>query len=365
MSVYHTGLDKAVEDFFLRQEFQLNYQPVLSLDQKQIGGFEALLQLRQHRAHHYPPDFIPLIEETSLRTPLARWVLREACHQVQFWQKKEAHTPVSVSVNLSPRQLRQGHGLIQELENALSDTGLNPTNLQLEVPETATYDTPLLVETLAGLKQLGVQLYIDNFVPTQGSLETLAHLPVDAIKICHHSLKGLERVLDNLKTTIHLADDLGVQVIAKRIETPLQLAKLQSCGFRYGQGFLFAKPVTSREASALVAASGQFIEFDLATHVSCMNKLSRFLHRFLGLMVYRYWHTAKPDKAWLAPLTPLPTGTFTTQQAMPAVIDLLQQQDLNLWVKTFVGQCRKVLPHLTTMLIQENFTPKERMILGL
>jgi EAL domain-containing protein (putative c-di-GMP-specific phosphodiesterase class I) len=365
MNVYHTGLDKAVEDFFLRQEFQLNYQPVLCLDQKRIGGFEALLHLRQHRAHHYPPDFIPLIEETSLRAPLARWVLREACNQVQFWQKKEAHTPVSVSVNLSPRQLRQGNGLIQELENALSDTGLQPTNLQLEVPEIATYDTPCLIETLTGLKHLGVQLYIDNFVPTQGSLETLAHLPVDAIKICHNSLSGLDRVIDNLKTTIHLADDLGVQVIAKRIETPLQLAKLQSCGFRYGQGFLFAKPVTSREASALVAASGQFIEFDLATYVSCMNKLGQFLHRFLGLMVHRYWNMTKPDKVWLAPLTPLATGTLITQSAMPAVVDLLQQQDLNLWVRDFVERCRKVLPHLTAMVIQGNFSAKERMILGL
>lgn len=360
-----SGLNKAAEDFFLRQEFQLDYQPVLSLDHPQIGGFEALLHLRKSRAQHYPANFIPLIEETSLRAPLARWILREACQQVQRWQRRDGSTPISVSVNLSQRQLRQGNILIHQLENALAETGLQPESLQLEIPEVATRQVHNLVDTLSGLKSLGIQLYLDNFMPSQQSLETLPHLPVDAVKMSHTALKNLDNIVDKLESTLNFADDLGVQVIAKRIETPLQLATLRSCGFRFGQGFLFAKPVTSREATALVAASSSPLEFNLATHVATMNKLSQFLRRFLGLIVVKYWRQTRPNKSWLATLTPLSTGEILLADHTDPVVDLLQQQDLRLWVQDFVNHCRKILPQLHHMLAQSDLTVSEQAILGL
>jgi EAL domain-containing protein (putative c-di-GMP-specific phosphodiesterase class I) len=189
MSRHASGLNKAVEDFFIRQEFQLDYQPVLSLDRHQIGGFEALLHLRKSRAQQYPVNFIPLIEETSLRTPLARWVLREACQQVQRWQAQHDSPNISVSVNVSPRQLRQGNVLMHQLDHALSETGLQPGSLQLEIPEVVTHHFQSLADTLAGLKNLGIQLYLDNFIPSQKAFEILPHLPVDAVKMCHSSLR--------------------------------------------------------------------------------------------------------------------------------------------------------------------------------
>jgi hypothetical protein len=153
--------------------------------------------------------------------------------------------------------------------------------------------------------------------------------------------ENLDQVVDKLESTLHFADDLGVQVIAKRIETPLQLATLKSCGFRYGQGFLFAKPVTSREATTLVTASDTILEFNLAIHVATMNKLSQYLRNFLGLIVVKYWRETKPNKRWLALLTPLSTGEILLDERTPPLVDLLQQQDLRQWVHSFMSHCRK------------------------
>lgn len=366
MSRYASALDQTIEDFFLRQEFQLDYQPVLAFDKQRIGGFEALLHLRQNRVHHYPIDFIPLVEETSLRAPLARWILREACYEVQHWQRQDSSLPVSVSVNLSPRQLRQGNVLIRQLESTLTETGMEPSNLQLEIPAIMTNQVATLQDTLITLKSLGVQLYIDNFSLSPQALETLSQMPVDAVKLCHSSLKNLDTVTDKLESTLHFADDLGVQVIAKRIETPLQLSTLKSCGLRYGQGFLFAKPVTSWEATSLLATSPVIVEFDLANYVATMNKLSHYLRHFLGKVVVKYWRESKPNKTWLATITPLSTGDIVAaEKETPALVDLLQQQDLRQWVKDCLRYCRQVFPTLAPMLDHANLTPVEQRLLGL
>lgn len=365
MGGYSSGLNRAVEDFFLRQEFQLDYQPVLSLEPQRIGGFEALLHLRQGQASPSPVDFIPLLEETSLRAPLARWILHEACHQVRQWQAQNPTQAISVSVNLSPRQLRQDSLLHRQLETTLSETGLHPGNLQLEVPEVAIHNYQSMAETLADLKSLGVQLYIDNFTPNVHTLEMLSQLPIDAVKICPGALDRLDQVLENLETTIHFADDLGVQVIAKRIETPLELDTLKSCGFRYGQGFLFAKPITSQEATALVADSLSLVEFNLATHMATMNKLSHYLQHFLGRIIVKYWQETRPNKPWLTPFTPLPTGDIVLTNAQPTSIDLLQQQDLRQWIQHFLTHCRRIFPHLAAMLATSPLTAQERRLLGL
>jgi EAL domain-containing protein (putative c-di-GMP-specific phosphodiesterase class I) len=365
MGCYSAGLDRAAEDFFLRQEFQLDYQPVLSLDQQRIGGFEALLHLRQAGRSHSPVDFIPLIEETSLRAPLARWILNEACYQVRHWQAQNPAQAISVSVNLSARQLRQDDLLHRQLETTLSETGLHPGNLQLEVPEVAIHNFQAIADTLAALKGLGVQLYIDNFTPNPHTLEMLSQLPIDAVKICPRDLNSLDKVLENLENTIHFADDLGVQVIAKRIETSVELDTLKSCGFRYGQGFLFAKAITSREATALVADSLPLVEFNLATHMVTMNKLSHYLQHYLGRMIVKYWRETRPNKTWLMSLTPLATGDIVMADPQPASIDLLQQQDLRQWIQQFLGHCRRIFPHLSTMLAASPLTPQERHLLGL
>lgn len=365
MGCYASALDCTIEDFFLQQEFQLDYQPVLSLDKQHIGGFEALLHLRQNRVQHYPIDFISLVEETSLRAPLARWILRQACNQVKHWPKTDGTTPISVSINISLRQLHQSRILIHQLESTLTETGMDPKSLQLEIPATVYHQIPSLRATLEALKGLGIQLYIDNFAPNTQDLEKLAQMPVDAVKLCHSALKNLDAVTEDLESTLHFAEDLGLRVIAKRIETPLQLSTLKSCGLQYGQGFLFAKPVTSQEAATLIATTPTPVEFDLGNYINTMNKLSQYLRHFLGKVVVKYWHDSKPDKTWLTALTPLPTGDIVlTETATSTLIDLLQQRDLRQWVQNCLSHCRRVFPTLASMLGHASLTSTEQQLLG-
>ncbi|MEL6247888.1 MAG: EAL domain-containing protein [Cyanobacteria bacterium J06627_15] len=359
------GLDRAAEDFFLRQEFQLDYQPVLSLDQAHIGSFEALLHLRQPQHRAYPADYIALLENTSLRQPLTRWILQEASQQVQHWHHYGPLASLSVSVNLSARQLRQGTALLDQIEATLADTGVVPSCLQLEIPGAAAA-TPLAVaDTLKGLKHLGLQLYLDNFSPYHHSLEVLQQLPLDAVKITQPASPEFTHLGDSLKSTLHIANDLGMQVIAKRIETPTQLDRLRSWGIRYGQGFLFAHPLPSREATLLAVMPHPIQEFSLVPYLTAMNKLSRFLVRFLGLIVVKYWRRTQPPKRWLQPLQPLASGEFTLTASAPPVIDLRQQQDLRRWTQACLGHCSKILPTLPTMLQRADLTVHERGIIGL
>ena len=365
MSRHSSNSDRAIEDYFLRQEFQLDYQPIFSLEQQQIYGFETLLHLRPNRAQNYPADFISLIEETSLRNPLALWTLREACVQANHWQRQDRAAAISVSINVSLRQLRQRDVLIKQLESTLSETGLCPSRIQLEIPGTISYQTKLLQDALTALKTLGIQLYLDDFIPIPKNLELLSQMPVDGLKLRCTPSEELETAIDVLAPVLQLGEDLGILLIAKGIETPAQLSTLESCGFRYGQGFLFAKPMNSWDASALVSTIPQAVEFDLVSYVAIMSKLSHYLRHFLGRVVAKYWRETKPDKAWLAALKPLSTGDIVIiDDGISELVDLLQQQDLRQWVQDCLRSCHRIFPSLAQMVGHSGLTPIEQELLG-
>lgn len=359
------GLDQAAEDFFLRQEFQLNYQPVLGLDRSEIGSFEALLHRRQPQQQTYPADYIALLERTSLRAPLTRWILQEASQQVQAWHHHGHLANLSVSVNLSTRQLRQGLTLVQQIETVLTETGIVPSALRLEIPGTATATAPPLAKTLTSLKQLGLQLYLDNFSPESHSLEVLQQLPLDAVKLAQTPTPESSHPAEALRTTLHIADELGVQVIAKRIETPAQLEKLRDWGIRYGQGFLLAHPLPSQEATQLAITPHPIQEFRLPTYLTALNHLSQFLWQYLGQIAVNYWQRTKPNQAWLRSLTPLASGELTLTGPAPPLIDLQQQQALHQWVQGCLDKCHRVLPALPNMLRHSTLTLPERQLLKL
>ncbi len=361
---FDRGLDRAAEDFFLRQEFQLDYQPVMGLDQADIGSFEALLHLRHYPQRTYPTDYIALLERTSLRGPLTRWILQEASQQVQSWQHHGPLANLSVSVNLSARQLRQGSVLLRQLETILIDTGILPESLRLELPGTVASAPLAVADTLSALKQLGLQLYLDNFSPYHHSIEVLQQLPLDAVKLVHPASPEFTHLDDSLKSTLNLADHLGVQVIAKRIETPSQLARLRDWGIRYGQGFLLAHPLPSQEATRLAVTPHPIQEFRLTVYLAALNRLSRFLCRYLGRVAVNYWRRTRPPQLWLRSLTPLASGELTLTGPAPSLVDLRQQQALRQWVQACVGHCRKILPTLPLML-QSALTEPERQLLNL
>ncbi len=166
-------------------EFRLEYQPIVSLDNGIIRGFEALVRW-QHplRGLVAPIEFIPVAEETGLIVPIGWWVLRNACIQMCKWQQNLATSlPLTINVNFSTKQFSQPH-LVEQIEQILQETGLEASCLQLEITESVIADNPESVAAILWqLKELGVRLYIDDFGTGYSSLSYLHRFPIDGLKI--------------------------------------------------------------------------------------------------------------------------------------------------------------------------------------
>lgn len=248
-----TDLRKALEN----QEFIVHYQPILDMEKHQIVSFEALVRW-QHptRGLTQPADFIPTAEEIGLIVPIGYWVLDEACRQIRDWQIQfPADPPLTINVNLSTRQCAQTD-LVQKIVNILKKNNLDPGSLKLELTESLIMeDSAATSAILSELREKGIQVQIDDFGTGYSSLGHLHKLPIDTLKIDRTFISQLGNGgngLEIVRTILALAHGLGMKVIAEGVETDDQLSKLQSLNCEYVQGFLFAKPVNSLEASILL-----------------------------------------------------------------------------------------------------------------
>src|SRR5688500_11946794 len=238
-----TDLRRAVE----LAEFRLHYQPVVSLRTGRVTGFEAIVRWEHpERGLVQPIDFIPVAEETGLIVPMGRWVLHEACRQAHEWQALyPREVPLSISVNLSARQFSQP-GLVDQVTQALESTGIVPSSLKLEITEASIIDKGRYgVGILTQLREIGVQVYLDDFGTAYSSLSYLHGLPIDAIKIDRAFISSMETNEDNLrlvKTILALAEIVGVRAEAEGICTAEQLRELRSLNCEQGQGYLFSAP---------------------------------------------------------------------------------------------------------------------------
>ncbi|HWP92048.1 MAG TPA: EAL domain-containing protein [Thermodesulfobacteriota bacterium] len=248
-------LHQAIE----RQEFELHYQPVVSLDNGKITGIEALLRWRHpKRGLLLPAEFIPGAEVTRLIIPIGDWVLREACRQARVWQDEfYRKTPFSMNVNLSGKQCTQSN-LVDQVEQVLKDTDLDPSKLRLEIIEDAiTKNAHCVTGILRQLRALGVRLSLDDFGTGYSSFGSFNNLPVDTLKIDRSFIKGIngdEKDWNIVRAIIMLAHGLGMDVTAEGIETANQLTKLRLMKCTHGQGYYFSKPMDCESTRALIAA---------------------------------------------------------------------------------------------------------------
>jgi diguanylate cyclase (GGDEF)-like protein len=241
-------LQRAVE----QHEFTLVYQPIMALERSVTSGFEALVRWSHPaRGQVSPAEFIPLAEETGLILPIGRWVLHEACRQAVRWGHAfPADPPRTVSVNLSALQLRQA-GLVGEVADVLEVSGLDPRCLVLEITESLlVQDTEATVAKLHELKGLGVRLAIDDFGTGYSSLSYLRRLPVDILKVDKSFVDGIHEGPEAAavaRAIIRLGRTLNLRTVAEGIEEPGQLDELRRMRCDLGQGYLFAKPLSSAE----------------------------------------------------------------------------------------------------------------------
>jgi diguanylate cyclase (GGDEF)-like protein/PAS domain S-box-containing protein len=248
-----TDLRRAIDN----DQLELHYQPIMWLDGNQIVGVEALVRWRRPDGTLVPPgEFIPVAEETGLIRPIGRWVLHEACRQLARWRSDLPQTTgLSMSVNVSTRQL-QDASLIEDVESALRETGLDPGSLILELTESAVVENfEGASATLQKLRWMSVQLAMDDFGTGQSSLSSLSQLPLDILKIDQSFVARLDQDAEGraiVYAIISLATALGVRVTGEGIETASQLSTLMELDCNHGQGFLLGRPAPPDELAAML-----------------------------------------------------------------------------------------------------------------
>jgi diguanylate cyclase (GGDEF)-like protein/PAS domain S-box-containing protein len=257
-----TDLRRAIE----RGELEIHYQPIVSLANGKIDGFEALLRWRHPvRGLLHPATFIAVAEDTGLIVPIGWWVLREACRQLAEWQARHpAEHRLSVSVNLSCRQFVQVD-LIRRVKRILRDTGIPRGSLRLEMTESTIMEHgEVAIAKMRELRELGVQLYIDDFGTGYSSLSYLHRLPMDVLKIDRSFISGLggpeggKQPSEIVGTIVTLARTLGLGVAAEGLETADQVSRLRGLSCQYGQGYYFSAPIDRSAAGDLLLGKARW-----------------------------------------------------------------------------------------------------------
>jgi PAS domain S-box-containing protein len=250
-----TDIRKALD----QGEFEVYYQPIVSLQTARITGFEALTRWRRPQGMVSPADFIPVAEETGLIIPMNRLLLREACQHLLKWQSQfPANPPLSMSVNLTSKEFAQPD-LATEIGKTLADLKLDPWCLQLEIIETiAMGDTDKSGLVLGQLRDLGIRLAIDDFGTGYSSLSRLGRIPVDTVKIDRSFISKMESDLESreiVRAIIMLAHNLGLKVVAEGTETERQIDQLKQLNCEMAQGYFFARPTDHHGILKLLAAT--------------------------------------------------------------------------------------------------------------
>lgn len=237
-----------------RREFVLHYQPKVNLATGLITGAEALVRLQPAgRGLVGPTEFVHIAEDCGLILPIGQWVLREACRQTAAW----LHAGLDlgqIAVNVSAVEFRD-KDFLAGVRVILGDTGLDPRHLEIELTESGLIrDTELTAANLCALKELGVRVAVDDFGTGYSSLSYLRCFPIDTLKIDQSFVRDIDSAAGKVIVGAIIAMGLGLerQVVAEGIETPQQLAFLQSQHCAEGQGFFFSRPVTAEAFAALL-----------------------------------------------------------------------------------------------------------------
>ncbi|MEA2770624.1 MAG: hypothetical protein QOD93_3586 [Acetobacteraceae bacterium] len=248
---YRRQLELDLRRGLLAKEFELFYQPLVSLDLNEVSGFEALLRWRHpDRGIMSPVEFIPIAEEIGLIIPLGEWVLRRACADAATWPDN-----IKIAVNLSPAQFKSKN-LVAAVTQSLKASGLAATRLELEITESVLLqDSESTLTTLHQLRGLGARISMDDFGTGYSSLSYLRSFPFDKIKIDQSFVRDLSTRGDSIhivRAVTNLCAALGMITTAEGVETEEQLLKLRAEGCSEVQGYLFSQPMPAANVPAII-----------------------------------------------------------------------------------------------------------------
>jgi PAS domain S-box-containing protein len=247
-----TDLRQALE----LSEFRVHYQPIVSLQNGKIIGFEALSRWQRPEGLLSPAHFIQVADETGIIVPMNRLLLREACLHLRAWHAQfPCNPPLTMSVNITPREFGQ-LDLASQIKSILDEVGLDPTSINVEITETiAMADPQRSGLVLSQLKALGVHLSIDDFGTGYSSLSRLQGFPVDTLKIDRSFISKIDsdsKTNEMVRIIIMLAHNLGLKVVAEGAETAEQVRLLKQLQCELAQGYFFARPGDHDAAHALL-----------------------------------------------------------------------------------------------------------------
>ncbi|MFI5930808.1 putative bifunctional diguanylate cyclase/phosphodiesterase [Actinoplanes sp. NPDC051494] len=240
------------------EQLHLLYQPIVTLPDGELAGVEALLRWRHPEHGLVSPDiFIPLAERNGFIIELGYWVLDQACRQAAAWQRDYGtDAPPRISINVSARQLAEP-GFTQAIAGIIDRAGVDRSRLLIEVTETAVLSADTAVQAITALKALGLQIALDDFGTGHSSLSLLLDCPVDVLKIDKSFVSGDASdgtgavIVENI---IGFTNGLSMKAVAEGVETPEQAARLLAAGYRYAQGYHFARPMTPDELARSLQA---------------------------------------------------------------------------------------------------------------
>ncbi|MGA8863271.1 MAG: bifunctional diguanylate cyclase/phosphodiesterase [Gallionella sp.] len=241
-----TDLQHAVEN----GELRLHYQPKVDTASGHLVGMEALVRwMHSEWGMISPAEFIPVAEDTGMIVAIGRWVLREACRQNAAWQKSGLR-PIRVAVNLSARQFRSDN-LPDEIAEALADSDLPASSLELEITESMVMEDPeRVIDLLEKIRSLGIHLSLDDFGTGHSSLAYIKRFPIDCVKIDRAFIRDMPENADDVaiaKTIVAMAKALDLKTVAEGVETAAQLELLKSMGCDQIQGYLFSRPLPAED----------------------------------------------------------------------------------------------------------------------
>jgi diguanylate cyclase (GGDEF)-like protein/PAS domain S-box-containing protein len=249
-------LENDLRQALIENEFELYFQPIYAVSELRLTGFEALLRWNHPaRGMLAPGAFIHIAEETGLITDVGRWVLERGCQTLANWKEQCGRFDLSLSLNLSPKDLLQP-SLMPMLTELLQQTGLESSHLKLEITETAVMENPeLATSRLERLQKMGFQIAMDDFGTGYSSLSYLQRLPIDILKIDRSFVQTMlenPNDLEIIKAIIGLGKILDLRIVAEGVENAEQLRALRLLGCDQAQGFFLGRPMPQDEAFTLL-----------------------------------------------------------------------------------------------------------------